>query len=127
MGVMSLSARKRRVMVAAAAEGVDALLVTHLPDVRYLCGFTGSSGVLVLVAGKAVLFTDGRYTTQAKAEVKGATIEISQGAALGVRRGVYDGCGAGGDAEGGAGEGAARDVCGFGVDCGRAAAGERCG
>ena len=70
-------------MVAAAAEGVDALLVTHLPDVRYLCGFTGSSGVLVLVAGKAVLFTDGRYTTQAKAEVKGATIEISQGAALG--------------------------------------------
>lgn len=79
---MSLSSRKKRVMAAVMADGVEALLVTHLPDVRYLCGFTGSSGVLVLLAGKAVLFTDGRYTTQAEAEVKGARVEISQRSAL---------------------------------------------
>ena len=50
--------------------GVDALLVTHLADVRYLCGFTGSSAVLVLTrdAG-AIFFSDGRYTEQARAEI----------------------------------------------------------
>src|SRR5690348_18163850 len=61
---MSLSLRKKRAMAAARAAGVDALLVTHLPDVRYLCGFTGSNAALVLAGNRAVLFTDGRYTAQ---------------------------------------------------------------
>ncbi len=61
-------------MAAAVAGGVDALVVTHGPDVRYLSGFTGSSGALALVGGRAVLFTDGRYTTQARAEVEGVRV-----------------------------------------------------
>ncbi len=65
-------------MAAAKAAGVDGLLVTHLPDVRYLCGFTGSNGALALVGGKAVLFTDGRYTAQAKAEAAGTRVVIAQ-------------------------------------------------
>jgi Xaa-Pro aminopeptidase len=57
---------------------MDALLVTHLPDVRYLCGFTGSNAALVLAAGRAVLFTDGRYTAQAKAEAVGTRVVIAK-------------------------------------------------
>src|ERR1700712_3684380 len=74
---MKTSLRKRRLVSAMKAAGVDALLVTHLPDVRYLCGFTGSNGVLAFFGARAVLFTDGRYTTQAKAEVDGARVVIA--------------------------------------------------
>jgi Xaa-Pro aminopeptidase len=56
---------------------VGGLLVTHLPDVRYLCGFTGSNATLVLARGSAVLFTDGRYTGQAKAEAVGTKVVIA--------------------------------------------------
>jgi len=63
---------------AAVAAGVDALVVTHGPDVRYLSGFTGSSGAVALVGGRAVLFTDGRYTSQAKAEAVGVRIAIDK-------------------------------------------------
>ncbi len=65
--------------------GVDALLVTHLPDVRYLCGFTGSNAVLAFTAGargvQARLFTDGRYIAQAKREVHAASVRIVKGSA----------------------------------------------
>ena len=56
---------------------VEALLITHLADVRYLCGFTGSNATLVLAGAKAVLFTDGRYTGQAKAEAVGTKVVIA--------------------------------------------------
>ncbi|HEX3372752.1 MAG TPA: Xaa-Pro peptidase family protein, partial [Edaphobacter sp.] len=75
---MNFSLRKRRAAAAAKSAGVDAMLVTHLPDVRYLCGFTGSSGALVLSGGRAVLFTDGRYTAQAKAEAAGIRVVIAK-------------------------------------------------
>ena len=60
---------------------VDALVVTHLPNVRYLCGFTGSAGIL-LVARRPVFFTDGRYAEQAASEVHDARISIVRGGAL---------------------------------------------
>jgi Xaa-Pro aminopeptidase len=44
------------------------MVLSHGPDVRYLTGFTGSSGAVALVGGRAVLFTDGRYTAQAKVQ-----------------------------------------------------------
>jgi Xaa-Pro aminopeptidase len=53
------------------------MVVTHLPDVRYLSGFTGSNGALVLAGGRAVLFTDGRYTAQAKSEATGTRVVIA--------------------------------------------------
>ncbi|HWB65313.1 MAG TPA: Xaa-Pro peptidase family protein [Mycobacteriales bacterium] len=61
----------RRARVAASLpEGLDALLVTNLVNVRYLSGFTGSNGALLLTrAGDATFATDGRYVTQAAAEV----------------------------------------------------------
>jgi len=68
-------------MKAAQAAGVDGLLVTHPADVRYLSGFTGSSAALALVGGRAALFTDGRYKTQAKAETSGLRVVVEQKAA----------------------------------------------
>jgi Xaa-Pro aminopeptidase len=59
--------------------GLPGLLVTHFPDVRYLCGFTGSSAGLAVTRRAARLFTDGRYTTQAAQEVKAAQVEIASG------------------------------------------------
>ncbi len=41
-----------------------------------MCGFTGSSAVLVIADGRAVLFTDGRYTEQAKKETQGTRVVI---------------------------------------------------
>jgi Xaa-Pro aminopeptidase len=55
---------------------IDALLITHLPNVRYLCGFTGSSGILALDDQRSAFFTDGRYTQQARDEVRGAHVRI---------------------------------------------------
>ena len=74
--------RLTRLRAALAHAKLDALLVTHLPNVRYLCGFTGSSGVLAVTADRAAFFTDGRYTTQANEEVKGAEIFVPKKPAL---------------------------------------------
>ena len=82
MGRMSSNLRKRKAARAAKALGVEALLITHLPDVRWLCGFTGSNAALVLAGARAVLFTDGRYTTQAKAEAVGTRVVIAPKSAM---------------------------------------------
>jgi Xaa-Pro aminopeptidase len=59
--------------------GLPGLLVTHLPDLRYLCGFTGSSAAFAVTGRHACLFTDGRYSSQAGEEVCGATVGIVKG------------------------------------------------
>jgi len=61
--------------------GADALIVTHLPNVRYLSGFTGSAGVYLAVQ-RPVFFTDGRYREQASAQVSGARVVTATGSAL---------------------------------------------
>ncbi|MEO5567082.1 MAG: aminopeptidase P family protein [Gemmatimonadaceae bacterium] len=65
-------ARPRR--LAALAEGltaahVDGLLVTSLANIRYLTGFSGSSGLLFVTQRDAVFITDFRYQTQVRAEI----------------------------------------------------------
>ena len=65
-----------------ANEEMEAVLVTHLPDVRWLCGFTGSNAALAVTAKQAVLFTDGRYTVQAREETHGARVAIAKHSAL---------------------------------------------
>jgi Xaa-Pro aminopeptidase len=61
--------RIRRLQHALGEHRLDGLLITHLPNLRYLCGFTGSAGSLLLTEAAIVLFTDGRYKEQAHAEV----------------------------------------------------------
>jgi len=58
---------------------LDAFVVSHLPNIFYLVGFTGSAGILVLRRGSAVLFTDSRYTVQAAEEVRNARVRIVRG------------------------------------------------
>lgn len=78
---MDYSGRITRLRSLITKSRCDALVVTHLPNVRYLCGFTGSAGVL-LVGSKNFFFTDGRYAEQAATEVAGARVVISKGPAL---------------------------------------------
>lgn len=73
---MAMTVRTRRVLAAMKKAGVEALLVTDAADVRYLCGFTGSNAAVLVRPGKMVLFTDGRYTEQARLEVEGAEVVI---------------------------------------------------
>jgi Xaa-Pro aminopeptidase len=65
-------------------KNLDALLVTHVPNIRYLTGFTGSAGVALVLRGEVVLFSDFRYREQAEEEVgASARVEI-------VQRSVWD-------------------------------------
>ena len=59
-----------------ARERFDALLVTHLSNILYLCGFSGSSGALLVGRGRPVLFTDGRYSIQAREEASDVRVMI---------------------------------------------------
>jgi Xaa-Pro aminopeptidase len=68
--------RRVRDLRQALPEGCDAMLLTDLVDVRWLTGFTGSNGWVVLTAGDLVVGTDGRYDERARAETAaaGATV-----------------------------------------------------
>jgi Xaa-Pro aminopeptidase len=70
--------RQRRLKKLLPAHRLDALLITHLPNVRYLCGFTGSAGAIVIGESKSVFFTDGRYKEQAALEVQGARVVVAR-------------------------------------------------
>ncbi len=71
--------RQAALRVALDAEGVDGLLVTHLPNIRYLTGFTGSAALLLIRADATILISDFRYAAQAPAEVAAsAVVEIDQ-------------------------------------------------
>src|SRR5450755_3940654 len=72
---MDHSGRLHRLQASLADHKFDFLLITHLPNVYYLCGFTGSAAALMVAERGSILFTDGRYTTQAKEELKGANVE----------------------------------------------------
>jgi len=54
--------------------GADLLLVSNLSNIRYLTGFTGSEALLVLSSDDGWFLTDSRYTSQAGAEVTGASV-----------------------------------------------------
>ena len=64
---------------AMAGAGSDGFLVTSLPNVSYLTGFTGSSGFVLATAERALFLTDSRYQTQSKEEVEGYEVVIQKG------------------------------------------------
>jgi Xaa-Pro aminopeptidase len=53
---------------------LDGILFASLENIRYLCGFTGSDGALVITQKESFFLTDSRYWTQADEEVEGARI-----------------------------------------------------
>ncbi len=70
--------RQRRLRSVLPAHRLDALLVAHPANVRYLCGFTGSAGAVVISESKSVFFTDGRYREQASLEVQGSRVVVAR-------------------------------------------------
>jgi Xaa-Pro aminopeptidase len=72
---MDVGARAERLRPRFAAAGIDALLVTFLPNVRYLTGFTGSAGTALITADALLFTTDGRYRTQSAAQLAAAGVD----------------------------------------------------
>lgn len=73
------STRIARLRKTLREKNLDGILITHLPHVRYLSGFSGSAGMLVVTGDDAALVTDFRYEGQAAEEVRD-----------GVRAVIYD-------------------------------------
>jgi len=65
---MSIS-RTAQVRTLLDHHGLDAVVFFHCPNLHYLCGFTGTDGVLVVAADQSVFLTDSRYTSQAREQV----------------------------------------------------------
>ncbi|MGB7729150.1 MAG: Xaa-Pro peptidase family protein [Candidatus Acidiferrum sp.] len=76
----SYAKRRRSLLQELKRRELDCLLVTHPANWYYLTGFTGESGILALGAGKTTLITDGRFTTQARAECPEIHLELQKGA-----------------------------------------------
>jgi len=78
---MDVAARADRVRAAFAGAadvaGIDALLVTRLPNVRYLTGFTGSAGAVAVTPDRLLLVTDGRYAEQSRAQLEAAGVDAT--------------------------------------------------
>ncbi len=78
----AVRADRRAALERRAADlGADGLLLSHLPDVRWATGFTGSNALVVVHAspaggGALVLLTDGRYAAQAAAEAPGVDVRV---------------------------------------------------
>ncbi len=70
--------RKKALRIELAKAGVKGLLISDPVNLRYLTGFTGSSGFLIISHNKAMFVTDFRYQEQAKDEVKGFRIRIER-------------------------------------------------
>jgi Xaa-Pro aminopeptidase len=79
---MDFRTRQAKLREHLATTRFDGLLVSHLPNIRYLCGFTGSAGLLLVDQSSSVFFTDVRYDIQAHEEVKGARVVIARKAPL---------------------------------------------
>lgn len=82
LSTMNFLGRQKELREHLATTQFDALLISHLPNIRYLCGFTGSAGFLLIEEAGSVFFTDVRYDTQAREEVKGAKVIIARTAVL---------------------------------------------
>lgn len=70
---------------ALTAQHVDAMLVTSLPNIRYLTGFSGSAALVVVSRHEVVLLTDFRYQTQVADEVAGAARVVIEAHSLWAR------------------------------------------
>jgi Xaa-Pro aminopeptidase len=65
-----LQARHDRVRRRFDTDRLDALVVTHLPNVRYLTGFAGSAAIAVLTRDALLFITDGRYLTAVRESIE---------------------------------------------------------
>lgn len=50
-------------------KGIEAIIVTSIPSIRYITNFSGSNATLFILNSKVIFFTDDRYTEQIKTEL----------------------------------------------------------
>ena len=81
-GYLAATARLNALRQVLSEREIDAFFVTNLSNIRYLVGFTGTAGLLLIVPDEVVFFTDFRYDEQAHAEVAGSRIEVKKGTLL---------------------------------------------
>ena len=70
----TLSGRLEKISSVLSEQEVGGVLFLNLKNIRYLVGFSGSDGALVVSGKKTVLLVDGRYTTQAGRETRGIDV-----------------------------------------------------
>lgn len=66
---MPYSHRRQKAVDLLVRHDLDALVFCKPENLRYLCGFTGSDGALILFSDHLVFLTDSRYTNQANNQV----------------------------------------------------------
>ncbi|UCD16594.1 MAG: aminopeptidase P family protein [Candidatus Zixiibacteriota bacterium] len=71
--------RIRKIQAFLKGENLDGLIVNRLASIRYLCGFTGSAGIMLIQPQKAWFLTDFRYKEQSRKQVRGAKTVITKG------------------------------------------------
>jgi Xaa-Pro aminopeptidase len=88
---MDIASRLPRLRDALATVDLPALLVTSRPNVRYLTGFTGSAGMLLVTGEDALLVTDGRYRTQSAEQVEAASVDarVEIGSTMADQRAIF--------------------------------------
>lgn len=72
---MQVDRRIPRLREELPGAGCEAMLVTHLTNIRYLTGFSGSAALLLLLPDEVLFVTDGRYRDQAGDELAAAGVE----------------------------------------------------
>jgi Xaa-Pro aminopeptidase len=65
----SVILRLSKARAAIRSLALDAFVVSHLPNIRYLTGFSGTAGLVVLTAAECLLIVDFRYRAAARALV----------------------------------------------------------
>lgn len=55
---------------------IDVLIINTIENIRYLSGFTGSNGIIIITPDTNFFLTDSRYAAQAREEIKGLKIKI---------------------------------------------------
>ena len=77
---MIFQSRINKIRQELALLNLDGIYVTNLTNVRYVTGFTGSAGSVLILNDTCHFFTDGRYIEQSKNQVEGCVIHIVGGA-----------------------------------------------
>ena len=69
--------RIKQVIQKLKEYNLDSLYITNITNIRYLSGFTGSAGSMLISKEKSYFFTDGRYAEQVKNQVQNSQIFIT--------------------------------------------------
>ena len=70
--------RQTRLLAVLESRGVEGLIVSHLPNIFYLTGFSGTAGLALFTSREKVLWVDGRYRLQARQQVRSARVVVVQ-------------------------------------------------